>query len=97
MQPVEKTIIADALDQHRKKVDEIVMAAFEHHFGFPLMDVKDTDNLEHLIPPNNQGYESLRYRGETFLYIERTEIQVDPFLEKPEWPQVKATTRYIEV
>lgn len=97
MQPVEKTTIADALDQHRKKVDEIVMAAFEHHFGFPLTDVKDTDNLEHLIPPTNQGLESLRYRGETFMYIERTEIQVDPFFSNPAWPQITATTRYIEV
>ena len=98
MQPAEKTTIADALEQHRKKVDEIVMAAFEHHFGFPLTDVKDTDNLEHLIPPpTSKGIEALRYRGETFMYIERTEIQVDPFLTKPAWPQIKATTRYIEV
>jgi hypothetical protein len=93
----DKTIIDDALEQQRKKVDEIVKAAFEHHFGFPLTDVKDTDNLEHLIPPEGQGIESLLYRGETFMYISRTEIEVDPFLKKPAWPQIKAITRYIEV
>lgn len=94
MQPNEKTTIADALEQHRKKVDEIVMAAFDHHFGFPLTDVKDTDNLEHLIPPpTSQGYESLRYRGETFMYIERLQIRNDPYRKGV---QVMATTRYIE-
>ena len=98
MEPGEKTLIDTAIKQHCDNTAEIIRSAFLHHFGFPITDVRDGENLEHLIPVNTKGVESYRYRGETFLYIAQTkEIQVDPYKEKPEWPQFTVTTKYIEV
>lgn len=96
MQPVEKTTIADALDKHHKTLGEIVRTAFTKHFGYPLTNVKDPENLAQLSELGGNAI-TLLYRGEAYLKIEREEFEVDYFLEKPEWPQFKATTRYIEV
>ena len=95
MEPVEKTLIDTAIKQHCNSTAEIIRSAFLHHFGFPITDVRDGENLELLS--SVKGVESYRYRGETFLYIEQTEIRVDPYKEKPEWPQFTVTTKYIAV
>ena len=85
--------LLDAVREQQKKVDKIIANAFKRHFGFPFEDIKNPENLEHLIPPTSQGYEALRYRGETFMYIERLQIRNDPYRKGV---QVMATTRYIE-
>ena len=93
---MEKEIIEIAIKKHSRTLGEIVRTAFTKHFGYPLTDVKDPENLVQLSELGGSA-STLLYRGEAFLEIKREEIQVDPFLEKPEWLQVKATTRYIEV
>lgn len=93
--PIEGTI-SEITGKLARKQDEIIRNAFRKHFGFDIMDVKDRENLEHFVTQGNP-VESLLYRGETFLYITKTEIEYDPFLEKPEWPNIRATIKYQEV
>lgn len=93
---MKKEIIENAIKKHNRTLGEIVRTAFTKHFGYPLTDVKDPENLVELSELGGSA-STLLYRGEAFLKIEREEIQVDPFLEKPAWLQIKATARYIEV
>jgi len=60
-------IIKDAIAEMHKGQDTIIRNAFQKHFGFPLEEVKDKENLEHIIV-QGEPISSFRYRGETFLY-----------------------------
>lgn len=95
MSPIENTL-SGLIQKQARKQDEIIRNAFRKHFGFDIMEVKDRENLEHIVVQGDP-VESLRYRGETFLYITKTEIEYDPFLQKPEWSTIRATTQYQEV
>ncbi len=64
--PIEDTI-GNALADFHKKQDTVIRDAFHKHFGFPLEDVQDKENLEHIVV-EGQEISSFRYRGETFLY-----------------------------
>ena len=89
-------IIEQALATVHEKNREIICEAFREHFGFEITEVEDAAELEHIVMPGTL-VESYRYNGETFLYKERGEIEIDPFLEKPEWPTFKVTHRYVKV
>ena len=93
---MEKEIIENAITKHARSMGEIVRTAFEKHFGYHLDEVKDPENLVQLSELGGST-STLLYRGEAFLKIERAEIEVDPYLRKPEIPQVKLTTRYTEL
>ena len=66
--------IDHTIDQVIKKqtsmLDNLLQEAFLEHFGFPLNEVKDTENLEHIIVEGDP-VESFRYHGETFLYWQK--------------------------
>lgn len=64
--PIED-IVGNAMADSRKKQDSVLRDAFLHHFGFPLEQVQDKENLEHIVV-EGQDVSSFRYRGETFLY-----------------------------
>lgn len=67
---IEKMIVGDILEKQLCSIDRIIEEAFLEHFGFPLQDVKDREELEHIIVQGDP-VESFRYRGETFLYWNR--------------------------
>lgn len=67
---LENHVFGDILEKQLCSIDRIIEEAFMEHFGFPLQDVKDRENLEHLIVQGDP-IESFRYRGETFLYWNR--------------------------
>ena len=56
-------------------LDQKVRSAFRDHFGFPLEEVEDTENLEHCTIEGNPT-EFFRYRGQTFLLYERGAIKI---------------------
>ena len=56
-------------------LDQKVRSAFKEHFGFPIDDVKDTENLEHCTIEGNP-IEFFRYRGQTFLLYERGALKI---------------------
>jgi len=64
--PIEN-IVDDAIAEFSKKQETVIRDAFLHHFGFPLEDVQDKEELEHIIV-EGQDVSSFRYHGETFLY-----------------------------
>ena len=69
----------DILNQFVKEqkivLEQKVRAAFRDHFGFPLEEVEDTENLEHCTIEGNP-IEFFRYRGQTFLLYERGELKI---------------------
>ena len=54
--------------KHISDSEKIIMDAFEAHFGFPITQVEDKENLERVIQEGNPK-DAYRYRGETFLYM----------------------------
>lgn len=89
-------IIEQALADMARKEGNIIREAFREHFGYDITEIEDPEELEHIVMAGDP-VESYRYRGQTFLYYERGEIEIDPFLEKPEWPTIKVTHRYVKV
>lgn len=57
-------------------LDQKVRSAFREHFGFPIDEVEDTENLEHCTVEGNPT-EFFRYRGQTFLLYERGALKID--------------------
>ena len=57
-------------------LDQKVRSAFREHFGFPLEEVEDTENLEHCTIEGNP-IEFFRYRGQTFLLYERGALKIN--------------------
>lgn len=57
-------------------LDQKVRSAFREHFGFPIDEVEDTENLEHCIVEGDPT-EFFRYRGQTFLLYERGALKID--------------------
>lgn len=90
---MEKSITNDIIKKQRQEADRIIREAFREHFGFEIDEVRDTDNFEHIV---QAGYpiSSYLYRGETFLYEQEEEIQIDPNNQHPEWVQVHIVKRY---
>lgn len=70
---MEKKIIDQMVREHAKQLGDKVLEAFLEHFGFPLTEVEDKENLEHIVVQGSE-IESYRYRGETFLYVKRPEV-----------------------
>ena len=62
-------IIDQAMKSQASMLEGIVRDAFRQHFGFPLDDVKDTENLECCVA---LGYDlrAYRYRKHTFLLVD---------------------------
>jgi hypothetical protein len=54
--------------KHLSDSEKIIMDAFQAHFGFPITQVKDIENLEQVRQEGNPE-DAYRYRGETFLYM----------------------------
>jgi hypothetical protein len=52
--------------------DRIIKDSFRKHFGYPITELKDTENLsrESIIPRTIQEF---KYKGETFLLIDFSE------------------------
>ena len=67
---LDKQILGDLIEKQLSSIDTIIDDAFLEHFGFSLLDVQDKENLEHIIVQGDP-IESFRYRGETFLYLNR--------------------------
>ena len=63
-------ITDQVIKKQTSMLDNLLQEAFLEHFGFPLNEVKDTENLEHIIVEGN-SVESFRYRGETFSLWQR--------------------------
>lgn len=93
---MENSITNEAIKRQRQEADRIIREAFREHFGFEIEEVRDTDNFEHIV---QAGYpiSSYLYRGETFLYEQEEEIQIDPYKERPEWVQATIVKRYRKV
>lgn len=70
--------------------EQVLRDSFFEHFKIRLEDVRDTENLEHIIVPGNP-ISSFRYRGETFLYM-----QDDPDF-KIDNDRVSFTSRHMKV
>ena len=57
-------------------LDQKVRSAFRDHFGFPIDEVEDTENLEHCTIEGDP-IEFFRYRGQTFLLYERGALKIN--------------------
>lgn len=64
-----ENVVEQPLRELRRMQDELLKDAFREHFGFELTDVKDKENLKHIIV-QGEPISSFRYRGETFLYLQ---------------------------
>lgn len=56
-----------AIKEFNNRKELALRNAFQKHFGFPIEQVQDKENLEHIVV-EGQEISSFRYRGETFLY-----------------------------
>lgn len=94
MMDLKKQIVGDILEKQLCSIDRILEEAFLEHFGFLLRDVKDRENLEHIIAQGDP-IESFRYRGETFLYWNK-EMKID-MSQSNLMVDVKCTTEFKKV
>ena len=88
MNPIEETV-SGVIKKMKKQTESIICGAFEKHFGFPLSEVKDKENLDRLVERENP-IEAYRYRGEVFLYFAEGTPQIDG-------DQITWTSRVLEV
>lgn len=59
----------DMIARYNKNLENCIREAFQEHFGFPIEEVKDTENLSR-ITVQGSPIESFTYRSETFLYYD---------------------------
>ena len=81
----------------RKQMHEIenhVEAAFQKHFGISIKDV-DLREIEHIIIEGDP-IESYRYKGETFLYMQKAPGDID-FSIEPTGIKYTMTMKFLEV
>ena len=89
-----KPILGGLIERQTCSIDHIVEEAFREHFGFDIHDVQDKDELEHIIVQGDP-IESLRYRGETFLYLKRdSDIK---FESNKDGVNITLTTQFMKV
>ena len=81
--------ISQVVESHTKRTNDLICEAFEKHFGFPITDIKDKDNLDRIVEQGNP-IEAYRYRGEVFLYFAEGTPQIDG-------DQITWTSRVLEV
>lgn len=62
------TKFQELINEHVAATEKIIMDAFEKHFGFPITQVKDVENLE-CVNKEGDPDDAYRYREETFLFI----------------------------
>jgi len=62
------TELQELIRKHVSDSEKIIMDAFEAHFGFPITQVEDKENLERVVKEGDPDT-AYRYRGETFLYM----------------------------
>ena len=89
MNPIKEETVSSAIEKLTKQTEAIICGAFEKHFGFPLSEVKDKENLERLVKQGNP-IEVYRYRGEEFLYFAEGAPQIDGY-------RITWSRRFIEV
>lgn len=63
--------------EHIGRIDALVRDAFVKHFGFPITDVKDTENFRRVVAYGSR-IEQFQYRRETFfIWKPGTEYSID--------------------
>ncbi len=75
-------IIEKFIKDQQSFLDNQIRNAFREHFGFPLEDVKDPENIEHCVIEGDPT-EFFRYRGQTFLLWQKGELKIDPYQKDP--------------
>lgn len=92
---IQETITGKLIKEHCSMIDNIIQEAFQEHFGFPLKDVQDKEELER-ITIEGDLIESFRYRGETFLLWQKGNL--DFHIDKAEKKyEVNITTKYKKI
>lgn len=81
----------ELIRKHLSDSDKIIMDAFQAHFGFPVSQVKDIENLEQVRQEGNPE-DAYRYRGETFLYMYH--VRDIEFNKTSNCHEVKVSLRY---
>ena len=94
MNPIEETV-HNVVAKKNAELENRVRAAFQKHFGFPLEEVKDTENLERISIGGDIEY--FVYRKQNFLEVKKEEIEVDWYLEKPAIPNIIVRIYYREL
>ena len=77
MNTIEETLALQMAKQVQA-IDKIIQDAFRKHFGKTLAEVKDTENLKHIVVEGSP-IESYQYQGQTFLLIEFGDYEQDPY------------------
>lgn len=86
--------ICQVYAEHIGRVDALVRDAFVKHFGFPITDVKDTENFRRIIVEGTR-IEQFQYRDEIFfIWKPGTEYSLD---EKTDCISVTMTTECAQV
>ena len=62
------TKFQELVREHVSATEKIIMDAFEAHFGFPITQVEDKENLVRVVQ-EGKPEDVYRYRGEAFLYM----------------------------
>ena len=81
----------ELIRKHISDSEKIIMDAFQAHFGFPITQVEDKENLERLVQEGNPE-DAYRYRGETFLYMYH--VRDIEFNKTSNCHEVKISLRY---
>ena len=62
------TKFQEIVREHVAATEKIIMDAVEKHFGFPITQVEDKENIVRVVQEGNHE-DVYRYRGEAFLYM----------------------------
>lgn len=72
-------ILDDLYRKYMSEIDKHIEDAFQKHFGISIHDV-DLREIEHIVIKGDP-VESYRYKGETFLYMQKVPGDFDVSIE----------------
>ena len=85
-----QTMMEKMISEYNRNLGIRIREAFQEHFGFPIEQVEDKENLQRLTV-DGSPIESFIYRNETFLYYDH-EMMIEQ-----ERDRVTIETRFMKV
>ena len=69
-------IVEQFISRQNALLDHLLKDSFRKKFGFPIEEVKDTENLKHIVIEGDP-LESFEYQGKTFLLWQRGKAELN--------------------
>jgi len=95
MKPLDEQIVDSVLSEHIGRLEALIRDAFQKHFGFDIMEVKDRENLRRVVIEGDD-IERFQYREETFFIWQNRSLDFK-VEQKKDCFEVTLTTKVAQV